>query len=189
MALDTQLFSHSIKETCLAFTPSEKQRVNHSAHCHTHKCLPQTRALSLIHNVIPPWAHEPLKTQIVFSNKFTLYKDITKSAIKVRKQTLKQHSWGDCRRTASVGKFISNFICKGPILNKPARNNSTTPGEWYHCREITGLRILGSSKGDTAYLSALLKKSERTLCAIIAIKIHGKSIIMKDHLMHDYKSC
>lgn len=165
MALDTQLFSHSIKETCLAFTPSEKQRVNHSAYCCTHKCLPQTRTLSLIHNVIPPWAYEPLKTQIVFSNKFALYKDITKSAIKVRKQTLKQHSWGDCRRTASIGKFISNFICKGPILNKPARNNSTTPGERYHCREITGLRILGSSKGDTAYLSALLKKKwEVFLC-------------------------
>lgn len=54
MALDTQLFSHSIKETCLAFPPSEKQRVNHSAYCRTHKCLPQIRPLSLIHNVIPP---------------------------------------------------------------------------------------------------------------------------------------
>lgn len=163
MALDTQLFSHSIKETCLAFTPSEKQRVNLSAYCCTHKCISQTRPLSLIHIIIPPWAHEPLKTQIVFLNKFALYKDITKSAIKVRKQTLKQHSRGDCRRTASAGKFISKTIWKGPILTKPARNNSATPVSLQRNHRFV------YSRWHYIFISHL-QKGESILCAINAKK-------------------
>lgn len=175
MALDTQLFSHSIKETCLAFTPSEKQRVNLSAYCCTHKCISQTRPLSLIHIIIPPWAHEPLKTQIVFLNKFALYKDITKSAIKVRKQTLKQHTAGVI---ADEQQALENSFRKPSEKAQFWLNQQgITQRLQYHCREITGLYILG----DTTYLSAIFKRVRVFyVLSMLKKKLYRKSIIMKD---------